>query len=138
MYSKSEARERLAHQYLNTKHLHENISKKLDEIKKTLTEDLIAEGVPDDKGNLWCPAGDMQLKRERRISEVFDVQAAEKWAKETGNWDAVKTVVEVLDEDKLLALGWNNEDIRSCLPSFYKQKETWAFKVIEQKSYEDD
>jgi hypothetical protein len=35
----------------------------------------------------------------------------------------------MLDEDKLLALAWENEDIAETVQDFYVEKETWAFKA---------
>lgn len=131
-------RQRLAKEYLDSKGFADSIAKRTDELKKSLVEDLIANGTPDDKGNLWCPAGDYQLKRERRVSESFDAQAAEKWAKLNGFWDQVVETIEVLNEDKLLALGWEDQDVAEALRTFYTQKETWAFKVVTQKSYDDE
>jgi hypothetical protein len=63
------------------------------------------------------------------VSKSFNSSAAEAWAKTNGHWDTVKEVVEVLSEDKLLGLAWNNDDIQEVLKTFYEEKETWALKV---------
>lgn len=131
-------RARLAQEYLDAKRFAESTAKRADELKATLVKDLVDNGVTDDRGHMWCPAGNLQLKRERRVSEVFQTDAATTWAKDNGHWDAVKETIEVLSEDRLLALGWNDQDIANAIKQFYTQKETWAFKVVEQKSYDDE
>jgi hypothetical protein len=37
--------------------------------------------------------------------------------------------VEVLSEDKLLGLAWNDEEIAKQIQTFYIEKESWAFKA---------
>jgi Cu2+-containing amine oxidase len=107
----------------------EQTQKRADALKAELTEMLVAYGNPDEKGNIWIDLGDLELKRERRVSKSFNSSAAEAWAKENGYWDTVKEVVEVLSEDKLLGLAWNSEDIQEKVKTFYVEKETWALKA---------
>ena len=137
-FTTADTRSRLAKEYLEAKRFAESTAKRADELKKVLKEDVTANGVPDEKGNMWCPAGDFQLKHERRVSTNFDIAAATAWAKSHGFWDDIKEVVEVTSEDKLLALGWKHPDLNDDIQSFYVQKESWAFKVVEQKSYDDE
>lgn len=132
-----EDRFRLAREYRDTKQMIDKVSKRLTELKSALMSELDAEGTPDDRGHVWCPAGDFTLKKERRVSEVFDLQAATTWAKENGFWDEVKEVVEVASEDKILALGWNHPELTDTLTKFYDLKVSWAFKVIEGQSYDE-
>jgi hypothetical protein len=120
---------RVVADYKNHKSLLEQTQKRADALKAELTEMLIAHGNPDEKGNIWIDLGDVELKRERRISKSFNSSAAEAWAKENGHWDTVREVVEVLSEDKLLGLAWNNEDIQEKVKTFYVEKETWALKA---------
>lgn len=124
-------RERLAQEYLDSKRFADSATKRVTELKSALINDLDANGVPDDRGHVWCPAGDLTLKKERRVSESFDLAAATKWAKEIGVWDDVKEVVEVTTEDRILALGWKRPELTPALEQFYSIKETWAFKVVE-------
>jgi len=132
--------ERLAKEYVDSKHFAEAANKRVDELKKMLRQQLVANGVADDRGNLWCPAGDYQLKHERRASQLFDTYAAEAWARENGHWENVSetVVIERLNQDALIALGWDNSELYETIASFYKESVTWAFKVIEQKSYDDE
>jgi hypothetical protein len=133
-----EIRERLAEEFLDAKRFADSTAKRAEELKKVLIEDTIANGHPDERGHVWCPAGKYQLKRELRVSDTFDSQAAAVWAKENGHWDDVKETIEVLNEDRLLALAWNSEEIAKIVKSFYGTKEVWAFKVVEGKSYDDE
>ncbi len=132
--------QRMATEYLNTKDMLNKVDARLDEIKKSLTREVDTYGTPDEKGNLWLPAGDLQLKKERRSSLSFDEEAAEKWAKEQGIFDQVKKVIfkEVLDVDLLLAYAWENREVSPVIEGFNKEKVTWAFKVVEKKAYVDE
>jgi Cu2+-containing amine oxidase len=120
---------RVVEDYKNHKSMLEQTQKRADALKAELTEMLVAYGNPDEKGNIWIDLGDVELKRERRVSKSFNSSAAEAWAKENGHWDTVKEVVEVLSEDKLLGLAWNSEDIQEKVKTFYVEKETWALKA---------
>jgi len=119
----------LVDEYKNHKHMLEMTQKRVDALKADLTQMLLDHGQPDEKGNLWIDMGDLEFKRERRVSKSFNANAAEAWAKENGHWDTVREVVEVLSEDKLLGLAWNNDAIQETIKTFYVEKETWALKV---------
>ena len=119
----------LVDEYKNHKHMLEMTQKRVDALKADLTQMLLDYGQPDEKGNLWIDMGDLEFKRERRVSKSFNANAAEAWAKENGHWDTVREVVEVLSEDKLLGLAWNNDAIQETIKTFYVEKETWALKV---------
>jgi hypothetical protein len=120
---------KLVEEYRKLKGLVEATQKQADQYKADLTQVLSIYGKPDEKGNLWIELGDIEVKRERRVSRSFNASAAEAWAKENGHWDTVKEVVEVLSEDKLLGLAWNNEEIQELVKTFYVEKETWALKA---------
>ena len=120
---------RVVEDFKNHKSMLDQTQKRTDALKAELTEMLIAHGNPDEKGNIWIDLGDVELKRERRVSKSFNASAAEAWAKENGHWDTVKEVIEVLSEDKLLGLAWNDENIQEKVKTFYVEKETWALKA---------
>jgi hypothetical protein len=115
--------------FKNHKSLLDQTQKRADALKAELTEMLVTYGKPDEKGNIWIDLGDLELKRERRVSKSFNTSAAEAWAKENGHWDTVREVIEVLSEDKLLGLAWNDEAIQEKVKTFYVEKETWALKA---------
>lgn len=131
---------RLTGEYLDTKALQEKVTKRMDELKMSLGIHVDTEGFTDDKGNKWLPVGTRQLKREKRVSKSFDEAAAIAWCKEHGIYDDVKKVVtiETIDEDKLLAYAWENREHSSTIESFNVEKVTWAFKVVEKRSFDDE
>ena len=114
------------------------IMSRVEELKKELTKRIEEEGFFDDRGNQWLDAGDFQLKRERRVTVSFNELFAEEWAKKRGVWDQVKEVQEVVNEDQLLAVVWDDEDMKHDLDNFYTRRENFAFKVIEGKSYDEE
>jgi len=120
---------KLVEEYRSSKGLLEALQKRVDGFKAELTGTLLAHGKPDEKGNLWIEMGDIEIKRERRLTKSFNSAAAEAWSKETGHWDTVKETIEVLSEDKLLGLAWNNDAIQETLKTFYSEKEVWALKA---------
>lgn len=121
--------ERLAEEYRKSKDTLTLIEKRTNDIKKELSVAVEKFGDADDKGHLWLTVGDMILKREKRVSRSFDATSAENWAKEKGIWDDVKDVIEVMSEDKLLGLAWNNKELEETIMAFYVEKESWAFKA---------
>lgn len=132
--------QRLTTEYLDTKSLSDKIGSRLDELKLILTKYVVDNGSEDEKGNLWLPVGQRQLKRERRVSISFDEEAAEAWAREQGIFDEVKKVVtkETVDLDLLLAYAWEHREVSGTIESFNKEKVTWAFKVVEKPSFIDE
>jgi hypothetical protein len=129
---------RLIEEYKNSRHMADKVQARVDEFKKELTRLVKAHGIPDDRGHLWLPGLENQVKHERRVSKSFDLQSAKEWAKEIGIWDEVKEVVETTSEDQILKYVWSHPEHESTLASFYSEKESWAFKVVEQKSYDDE
>lgn len=121
--------ERLAEEYKRSKETLAMVEKRTSDMKKELSTAVERFGDQDDKGHLWLTVGDLVLKREKRISRSFDSESARAWAEEQGIWDSVKEVIEVLSEDKLLALAWKDKDLEETIMSFYVEKESWAFKA---------
>lgn len=121
--------ERLAEEYKRSKESLAVIEKRTNDMKKELSVAVEKFGDQDDKGHLWLTVGDLVLKREKRVSRSFDADAARAWAEANGHWDAVKEVIEVLSEDKLLGLAWNDKELEETIMAFYIEKESWAFKA---------
>lgn len=120
---------RLAEEYKKSKEALAIVEKRTNDMKKELSTIVEQFGTADDKGHLWLQAGDLNLKREKRVSRSFDNQSAEQWARDNGYWDEVKEVVEILSEDKILGLAWTNKELEETIMSFYVEKESWAFKA---------
>ncbi len=128
---------RLAKEYKESKEFADRIQKRTDELKQSLVKHVKEHGVQDDRGHKWLAAGDMQIKHERRVSRSFDISAATRWVKELGAWDEVKEVIEATTEDRILQYAWEN-GYAEVVSEFYVDRETWAFKLVDQKSYDDE
>ena len=129
---------RIVTEYVHLKNLIEKYQSRLDDIKKELSNQVDWFGDVDDKGHKWLPAGEHQLKRERRVSINLDNRIAEQWAKDKNMWDEISEEIRVVSEDKLLGKVWDNPDLKLELDELYVKKESWAFKVVEGKSYGDE
>ena len=121
--------ERLVAEYKGAKALADTTRERSDKMKKQLSEIVDTHGYVDHNGHRWLDVGEFKLKRERRVGKSFDAAACEVWAKKEGLWDNVSEVVEALSEDKVLALAWDDPEIRDEIEGFYIERETWAFKV---------
>jgi len=128
----------ISKEYNDLKSLIDKYQTRLDQLKKELNQQADLFGDEDDKGHKWLRAGNFQIKRERRVSVNLDANGAEAWAKDNNIWDDVSEVVRVLDEDKLLGKVWENPELKPALDNLYVKKETWAFKLSESKSYDDE
>ena len=120
---------RLVQEYKAAKEMADTSKKRADGLKSQLIELVDERGYEGENGHRWFEVGEHKLKRERRVSKVFDRAACEEWARSTGLWDEVSEVVELLSEDKVLALAWDDSKIRAEIDVFYVEKETWAFKL---------
>ena len=129
---------RIVTEYVNLKSLIDKYQERLDQIKKELSSQVDFYGDVDDKGHKWLSAGEHQLKRERRVSINLDNRTAEQWARGKNMWEDVSEEVRVLSEDKLLGKVWDNPELKLELDELYVKKESWAFKVVEGKSYGDE
>lgn len=129
---------RLAEEYAKAKEFAEKATKHSDSLKKQLIELVESQGDQDDKGNLWMSAGPYDLKRERRVSRNLDTDEAATWARENNLWNEVRQVVETVSEEALLGLAWERQELAPTISSFYKEKEIWAFRLIEKKEDNGD
>ena len=120
---------RLVVEYKASKEMADSAKKRADGLKSQLIELVDERGYEGENGHRWFEVGDHKLKRERRVSKSFDAAACEEWAKSKGLWDEVSEVIERLSEDKVLALAWDDLEIRSEIEAFYVERETWAFKL---------
>ena len=120
---------RLVVEYKASKEMADSAKKRADGLKSQLIELVDERGYEGENGHRWFEVGDYKLKRERRVSKTFDAAACEEWAKASGLWDEVSEVVELLSEDRVLALAWDAPEIRAEIERFYVEKETWAFKL---------
>lgn len=129
---------RLVTEYQDLKSMVDKYTTRLNSLKKELSDQVDLYGHEDEKGSKWLPLGVCQLKRERRAGVSFDSDAAEKWAHSKGLWDEVVETIEVVSEDKVLSLAWKDDTLKQEIDNLYTIRESWAFKIIESKSYGDD
>lgn len=131
----------LTREFVKARHFAKQATEQADKYKAGLSETVDAIGTPDDKGNLWYeltepiidPANDKpitKVKREKRVSQRLDADAAEEFCRANGLWDEVVVVEEVLDEDKLLALNLDGKITDEQLKSLYTQGVTWALRTL--------
>ncbi len=125
--------ERLANEFIAAREFADKAVRRSEELKDKLSTYVDKLGNPDDKGSLWVELGPISLKRERRVSKNLNTIAAESWARREGVWNAVSEVVERVNEDLLMALAWESRQYSEDIASLYKEKVTWAFKVVEKK-----
>ena len=124
---------RLAEEYAKAKAFAESAQERADSLKKRLAEEVLQNGVEDEKGNQWLSAGHYELKRERRVSTTLNSARAEEWAKENGFWESISETVEVVSEDKITTLLWERKELADQIKNLYTEKEIWAFKLSEKK-----
>lgn len=121
---------RLTEEYVKSQDHLKAATKRQEELKQMLLKRVEALGEPDDKGHVWLPTGEWLLKKERRVSEVFDQSAAEEWARENDLWDSCSVEIPAHREfsaDRMLALAFERPDLEPTIKKFWGQKETWAF-----------
>ena len=121
--------ERLVEEFKRSKEFVEKEGKRLDSMKKELSDYVDKKGSEDHNGHRWLKIGPFEIKRERRVSRSFNSAKAKEWAEENGFIDQVTETVVVLSEEKMLALAWDNKDLAPIIQAFYEEKETWAFKA---------
>jgi hypothetical protein len=131
-YDSVENKEMLVKEYMNHLHHMEVLKKTIDSMKSSLSKLVEEEGEVDEKGHQWLKVGDHLLQRQRRQgASTLDAGAAEEWARENGVWNKVSKVIEVLDEDALMAYVYEHRDedgLEDMIKSLYKEAPTtYAF-----------
>lgn len=123
--------EKLASEYLRSKHAADAMAARAKELKNILSKAVEERGDEDDKGHFWMNAGRYLLQRQKRQSApFFNKNAAEKWVKNNGLWDSLKKtiVIEEVNEDDLVAYVFQHPEFESDLRGLYTVPEpTWAF-----------
>lgn len=121
-------------EFLNTKTLQAQVSERLTQQRDRLAEYAEEHGEPDDKGHHWIEVpGVGTIKRERRVSSHLDEEFAEEWLKSQSLYDDCTTTIVVLDEDAILAKIYDKTIPKKVADKMYATKESFAFKVTEEK-----
>lgn len=125
---------RLVDEYLKAKAFSDSAVKRTEDLKKELSNIVDIDGYTDHVGHKWIEVeSGVQLKRERRVSVSLDHQAAQEWAEANDLWDDISIPVRMLDEDALATVAVEMPNLQGEIQALYKEKETWAFKVVEPK-----
>lgn len=125
-------------QFLTLRVQSEALDERLGTLKKDLTNAVEAEGYEDDKGNFWLDLDEAvevdgfgtcaKLKKERRVRQTVDENAAEAVLKAKGLYEECTTTVVVLDEEEIRKAHYKglltDDDIDAIFPSTI----TWAFR----------
>ena len=121
--------------------LREDIQKQEDTVKKALMSELADHGEPDDKGNRFFNfqpgqvPGLEAIKRERRVSQIMDPDAAMKLIEKLELQETcLETITEVvINEEALLAANFAGTLSDEDLATIYTSKESFAFVQVKEK-----
>jgi hypothetical protein len=121
-------------EYLRQKVVADQLAAKVADMKATMMAFVEENGYEDDKGHQWVDIegveGVTHLKRERRTSTFLDTDVAEQEMEKLGMLKKCTKIVREFDEDKMLALAYNNEIPRTVVDKCYVEKTSYAFKPI--------
>jgi hypothetical protein len=128
----------LIKQYLQFRKGREGLQKNEDHVKKSLMESLTYEVEADEKGNsfIYLPEpmdGVEAVKRERRVSQILDEDAALELIKKYGLEEDCLETITVLNEDGLLAANFAGVIADDEIAALYSEKETYAFILVKEK-----
>lgn len=121
-------------EYLRQKAVADQLEAKVAEMKATMMAYVEEHGYEDDKGHQWVDVegveGVSQLKRERRTSTFLDTDVAEQEMEKLGMLKKCTKIVREFDEDKMMALAFNNVIPRTAVEKCYVEKTSYAFKPV--------
>jgi hypothetical protein len=110
------------------------------EIKERLKTVIEADGEVDSKGSVWLELnGSVQaadgkmitkLKHERRVSQAIDPDEAERILRAKDMWDECTRMEVVLDEDAVLAAGYEKKLTAGEMKKIITEKVSYAFKML--------
>lgn len=130
--------DRLGREYIQFRSNREELTKAENQRKASLM-DILSECEPtDEKGNvvvsMSAKVGDVTgFKRERRVSNVLDQDAAAALVEKYGLEDDCYETITVLNEDALLGANFAGKISDEEIASLYTQKETFAFIMVKDK-----
>jgi hypothetical protein len=116
-------------------------SDRIDALKKDLTQHVKEHGETDDKGHrtytLPSPLdyGGKQyvgFQQQRRVSQSFDTEVAEKILKDKDLWDRATVVVREIDQNEVYVLNQEGLLTDDELDSMFAERETFAFRPISE------
>lgn len=127
----------LVEQYLHAKAQADMFDDRVGQLKQRLMDIVRDGGETDDKGHAWFelahvvegPEGKKfeKLQRQRRVSQRLDPDAAERILKRRKLWDQCSRMERVLDEDAVLAAGYEGKLSEAELSEIITESESFAF-----------
>lgn len=120
-----------AKEYAFAKKQVEYFEKKLKDLKQEIFEHVEERGEQDDKGNIVLELpeeieGFFAITKQRRVSRKIDEDVAFDIIEEKGLRDKLIKIVEVIDEDALMAALYNDELTEAEIDEMYPQSVVWA------------
>lgn len=116
-------------------------TKRIDSLKKELTEHVVEHGEVDEKGHRNfllaepVPHGEktyVGFQQQRRVSQSFDTEAAEGILKDRGLWERATVVVREIDQNEVYVLNQEGLITDDELDSMFAERETFAFRPISE------
>lgn len=128
-------------QFLDLKNQVKTTTERLDALKKDLTKHVAEHGEVDDKGhrNFVFPEpieyGGKEyigFQQQRRVSQSFDTEVAEKVLKDKDLWERATVVVREIDQNEVYVLNQEGLLTDDELDSMFAERETFAFRPISE------
>lgn len=119
-------------QYMNLKRRIDDLTKEQIVLKGELSDIVDKEGEPDDKGHVWLQLPDevegvSSLKRERRVSQSLDMDAAILILTQKGLAERCIKPVPTIAEDEVMAALYEGKLTEEDVDTMFPKKITWAF-----------
>lgn len=119
-------------QYVNLKRRIDDLTKEQIVLKGELSDIVDKEGEPDDKGHIWLQLPDevegvSSLKRERRVSQSLDMDAAILILTQKGLAERCIKPVPTIAEDEVMAALYEGKLTEEDVDTMFPKKITWAF-----------
>lgn len=102
------------------------------ELRARLESILDAEGYTDEKGHVWLDLpdevdGTTRLQRQKRVGQTLNEETAEVLLKRLDLWEKCSMQITVVDEDALLALGFQGDIPEDVMSEIFEEKVSYAF-----------
>lgn len=128
-------------QFLVLKDEEKTTKTRLDSLKKDLTQQVVEHGETDEKGhrNYTLPepleyAGKswVGFQQQRRVSQSFDTEVAEKLLKDKDLWERATVVIREIDQNEVYVLNQEGLLTDDELDSMFAEHETFAFRPVSE------
>jgi hypothetical protein len=119
-------------QYVNLKRRIDDLTKEQSVLKTELSDLVDKQGETDDKGHVWLPLpeevdGVVSLKRERRVSQSLDMDAAILILTQKGLAERCIKPIPTVAEDEVMAALYEGKLTEEDVDAMFPKKITWAF-----------